>query len=175
MYQNLLALFLLLSINLVYGQETRLETILQKGHSKFVTCADFHPSGEFVVTGGYDNAIILWNLKSGKEIRVYNRHTASIWSVDFSMDGNQILSSSADQSIKLFNTRTGDLIHSMPFPKDDIRQAYFSYNGQHIIGLSNRDGLFVFDRISGKLIGNFKKEYGIGQYQYKRYAIQYRI
>ena len=90
MFKNLLSIFLLLAVNNLFSQENRLETILQKGHSKHVNCADFHPSGDFVVTGGFDNAIILWNLKSGKQIRVYNRHTASIWSVEFSKDGNQI-------------------------------------------------------------------------------------
>jgi WD40 repeat protein len=155
-----LLLLICLFSSFSFSQESYpLETILQKGHSKYVTCADFHPSGKYIVTGGFDNSIILWNAKSGKEIRMFNRHTSAVWSVVFSKDGSQILSTSADQTTKLYDVITGNLIHSFSMPKDDIRQAYFSPDGNLIYLVNNRDGIFVHDRLSGDLIGEYSKNY----------------
>ncbi|MEO9533201.1 MAG: caspase family protein [Crocinitomicaceae bacterium] len=146
-------------LNFGFAQEKSLETVLQKGHSKYVTCSDFHPSGKYAITGSYDNSIILWNLQSGKQIRIYNKHTAPVWSAVFSDDGSQILSTSADQSILLYNTLTGEIVHSWESPRDEVRQAYFSYSGNEIILSTNRDGLIIYDRNSGELIGEYYKNY----------------
>lgn len=136
-----------------------METILQKGHSQYITAADWHPSGEYIATAGFDNSIILWNIQSGKQIRLYNRHTDAVWSVAFSPDGKQLLSASADQTVKLYDVLTGDLVHSWEVPKDEVKQAYFSPNAKYVVMVGNRDAYFLFDRISGELKGNWNKDY----------------
>ena len=159
MNKFLLILVLILSFCGFAQEGPKLETILQKGHSKYVTSADIHPSGKYAVTGGFDNTIILWNIETGKEIRMFNRHTNSVWSVVFSPDGSQILSTSADQTTKLYDVLTGNLVHNWPNSKDDIRQAYFSPKGAYVITVDNRDGLKVFDRVTGKPVGDYQKNY----------------
>ncbi|MBD3638204.1 MAG: caspase family protein [Crocinitomicaceae bacterium] len=155
-------LFLLVAITYavnVFGQENYpLETVLQKGHSKYVTAADIHPSGKFAVTAGFDNSIILWNIITGKEIRNFNRHTSAVWSVEFSNDGNQILSASADHSIKLYDVKTGNLINSWEMPDNEIRQAYFSSNGDHVL-MFDKNEVHIFDTKTGSRIGEYKKNY----------------
>jgi WD40 repeat protein len=156
-------LILLLSVlvtNPSFTQDVQvLETILQKGHSKYITASDWHPSGKYVATAGFDNAIFLWDVATGKQIRTYNRHTDAVWSVEFSSDGSQLLSSSADQTVKLYDVLSGDLVHSWDAPKDEVRQAYFSPNGKAIMLIGNRDAYFLYDRISGKSIGSWAKDY----------------
>ncbi|MCB9224132.1 MAG: caspase family protein [Crocinitomicaceae bacterium] len=160
MNRFLLSLLLIFVGSTIFGQSNpKLETILQQGHAKYVTAADFHPSGKYVATGGYDNAIILWNLSNGKQIRMFNRHTAPVWSVEFSPEGDQLLSTSADKTINLYDIKTGELIHSWESGNEDVRQAYFSGNGQYIYYLNNRDEYHVCDRKTGKLLGDYKKNY----------------
>ena len=154
-------LVMLLFVGVSFSQSGTLQTVLQKGHSKYVTCSDFHPSGKYAITGSYDNSIILWSLQSGKQIRIFNKHTAPVWSAVFSKDGTQILSTSADQTILLYSTHTGDIIHSWDASKDEVRQAYFSYSGDEVIMSTNRDGLFIYDRISGDFIGEYHKNYSV--------------
>lgn len=139
--------------------QPELETILQKGHSKYITAADFHPNGRFAVTAGYDNAIILWNIETGKEVRLFNRHTGPVWSVEFSEDGTQILSTSADETIKLYDVLSGDLIFSWESGEHDIRQACFSTDEKFVICFDNRDGTHVYSRSSGEKIGTYNKNY----------------
>ena len=152
-------IFFALFLSVSYSQTGTLQTVLQKGHSKYVTCSDFHPSGKYAITGSYDNSIILWSLQSGKQIRIFNKHTAPVWSAVFSKDGSQVLSTSADQTIILYNTLTGAVVHSWDSKKDEVRQAYFSYSGDQIILSTNRDGLFVYDRVSGDFMGEYNKNY----------------
>lgn len=159
MKRVLAIIYIFLSVSAISQEGHPLETILQQGHNKYVTSADFHPSGKYAVTGGFDNAIILWNLETGKEIRSYNRHTAAVWSVVFSPDGKQLLSTSADQTAKLYDVLTGDLIRSWDIPKDDVRQAYFSLGGEEVVLISNRDGYFVYDKRSGDEVGKWLKDY----------------
>jgi WD40 repeat protein len=143
----------------VFSQETKLETILQKGHAKYVTASDWHPSGEYAITAGFDNSIFLWNITTGKQIRNYNRHTDAVWSVEFSPDGKRILSCSEDQTIKLYDVLTGDLIHSWDGPDEEAREAYFSINGRFVIVVGKRDQYYVYDSQNFELVGTWLKDY----------------
>ena len=162
-----------LAINISWSQdEYPLETVLQKGHSKYITASDWHPSGKYIVTSGFDNSIILWDVATGKEVRLFNRHTDAVWSVVFSPDGKQILSSSADQTIKLFDVLSGDLVHSWDIPKDEVRHAYFSPDGKYVMLIGNRDTYFVYDRVTAEPIGEWAKDHSAF---YQRFILDNRI
>lgn len=141
------------------AQESKLETILQKGHAKYITASDWHPSGEYAVTAGLDNAIFLWNVATGKQIRTYSRHTDAVWSVEFSPDGRHILSTSEDQTVKLYDVLTAELLHSWTIPKDEIRQAYFSQDGRYVIIMGKREYYYVYDARNFEYIGEWEKDY----------------
>src|SRR3989442_3747646 len=53
---------------------TRPELVLQTGHSKGVNCAVFGPDGRWLASGGSDNAIKVWQVASGREIRALTGH-----------------------------------------------------------------------------------------------------
>lgn len=146
-----------------YGQQ--LETILQTGHSKYVTAADFHQQGKYAVTASIDNSVILWNLENGKQIRNFIAHTSAVWSVDFSPNGKQILTSSADQSAKVFDVLSGEVIHSVSVPKDDVRQAYFSPQGKYFYLFDNRDGVHVYRSSDAEFLGTYHKNFASGYQQ----------
>jgi len=156
------ALFLIVffGVSSVFSQ--KLETILQTGHSKYVTATDFHPNGKFLASASIDNSVILWNLENGKQIRNLIAHTAAVWSVDFNPDGTQVLTSSADQTAKVFDVQTGQLIHSINIPKDDVRQAYYSPKGKYFYLYDNRDGVHVYQASDAKFVGTFRKNYAAG-------------
>jgi len=75
------------------------------GHTKRVTSVDFSPSGEYLVSGGDDNNIKLWNVATGVEIATLKGHTNSVRSVRFSPDGNFIISGSEDYSIRIWDVK----------------------------------------------------------------------
>jgi WD40 repeat protein/serine/threonine protein kinase len=75
-----------------------------KGHAQTVGLS---PDGRLAATGGSDNAVRLWDLSSGRELRVCEGHTGGVTSVAFTADGRHVFSGSFDKSVRLWETATG--------------------------------------------------------------------
>ena len=142
-----------------FNQESSIEAIVQMGHSQYVKCTDFSPNGRFILTGSGDNSIILWDIKTTKQIRTYYPHSQPIKSLNFSHSGQYFLSTSKDNTIKLVDVLSGQIKQSYPTNKSTVSNAYFSPDDSKVIVLSDRDKYFVFDKQTGKKLGTFKKDY----------------
>ena len=139
--------------------KNNLEAIVQMGHSKYITASDFSPNGAFIATGSLDNSIILWNLKTGKQIRCFNYHSKSVRALHFSNDGAYLLSGSADNTVKLMDVKSGQLILTIQANKKDFSNAYFSDNNQYIVILDKRGGTSIWSAKTGEKVRAFKKDY----------------
>src|ERR1700730_3571664 len=60
------------------------EIVVQAGHSNLVKCVMFSPDGTRLATGSADNTVIIWDPRTGKELRVLN--APSVTSIAFSRD-----------------------------------------------------------------------------------------
>ncbi|MGF1494667.1 MAG: AAA family ATPase [Microcoleaceae cyanobacterium] len=85
----------------VYGihEQNRLE-----GHSDVVWDVGFHPTGQFLASGGTDNTIRLWTTE-GKSIKVLRSHEMAVTDLSFSPDGTLLASASQDRTIKLWQLK----------------------------------------------------------------------
>ncbi|MBN2683090.1 MAG: caspase family protein, partial [Bacteroidales bacterium] len=145
---------------IIFSQENpNLETVIQKGHLKYVSCADFSPDGKYVATGSLDNSIKLWNLSTGKEIRSFNKHTGTVLSLFFSKDGKTILSASSDNTAIIFDLLTGKALHIFKLEKENLETAVFSPDYTKVILGDNRDNVEVWDIQTEEKLGNFIKSY----------------
>jgi WD40 repeat protein len=63
-----------------------------EGHSAVVMAIAGHPTQHIMASGGGDKDVVLWETKSGIELRRLVGHTAPIISVNFTRDGERILS-----------------------------------------------------------------------------------
>jgi WD40 repeat protein len=72
---------------------------------------DFSPDGRFLVTGGADGLVRLWDIASGDELMVMRGHTTSVNSVAHSADG-RFLASMDNETIRIWNAATGDELYS---------------------------------------------------------------
>ncbi len=156
-------LFLLgLSCFLSIAQSTHpLETVIQRGHSRQITCASYSPDGKYVATGSADNSVKIWNVASGKEIRSFGQHTGSLRSVQFSPDGTKIISTATDNKIYVFETISGNVLNTFSIPEEEIDRACFSPDGTQIMVSSTRDKYWVWDLATLELKGAFKKSYQV--------------
>lgn len=69
-------------------------------HSHYNSIA-FSPDGRYALSGSSGRAVKLWDINSGKIIRVFTGHTDNVRSVAFSPDGRNILSCALDGIIIL--------------------------------------------------------------------------
>jgi len=69
----------------------------------------FSPDGKYIVSGGYDNTIRLWDTSGNLIGQPFQGHESLVFSVAFSPDGKYIVSGSFDNTIRLWDT-SGNLI-----------------------------------------------------------------
>lgn len=136
-----------------------IETVLQKGHSRYITCVAFSPDGKYLVTGSYDNTLKLWNTDNGKEIRTFSLHTNFIRSVFFSPDEKHILTSSGDNRAHVYDIASGQLLVEIVIDKDRLFKACYSPDGSKILTMNDRSEIAVWNAENGEKIGVYKKDY----------------
>ena len=62
---------------------------------------------EVIVTASGDNTLKLWDLETGRCLRVMDGHTSDVGSVAFNHNGIFIVSASADETLRIWNTMSG--------------------------------------------------------------------
>ncbi|WP_145427184.1 redoxin domain-containing protein [Symmachiella dynata] len=95
-----------------------------------MTCAAVAPDGRFVVSGGNDSVIRLWDAVTGREIRQFEGHEAKILTLAFSADGQHILSGSTDASVRLWDVESGSQLHSYTGHESDVISVAFAPGGR---------------------------------------------
>ncbi|KAA8490356.1 putative WD repeat-containing protein [Porphyridium purpureum] len=86
----------------------------QSGHAHHVTALACHPDGSLIVSGGADGALLLWDLRSGKNIaRFEGVHSEPITSVDFDPRGTHFASGAKDNLVKIFDVRKLRWYHTL--------------------------------------------------------------
>lgn len=87
-----------------------------------------------IVSGSFDETVRLWDVKSGKCLKVLPAHSDPVTSVAFNHDGSLIVSSSYDGLCRIWDASTG---HCMKTLIDDenppVSFVRFSPNGKFIL------------------------------------------
>ena len=71
------------------------------GHKAGLTCADFHPYGDFLASGSADKHLKLWDIRRKGCIFTYKGHANRVNSLKFSPDGQWIASAGEDAAVKV--------------------------------------------------------------------------
>lgn len=66
-----------------------------------------------LVSGGDDQRIKIWDLKTGQLLRTLTDHQGSISALAISPNNKWLVSGSSDRSIKIWNLNTGQLIRTL--------------------------------------------------------------
>src|SRR5260370_34471067 len=88
------------------------ELVAQTGHSTDVTSIAFSCDGRNIVSGGAD-ALILWDVTSGKQVRTLAGHETGVTSVAFSCDGVLASAGLLEDTIRLWDVRSGQEIRTL--------------------------------------------------------------
>ena len=104
-----------------------------------------------MASGGLDNTIKLWDVKSGLELRSLVGHEMAIHSLAFSRDGKTLASGSDDTTIKLWDTRSGHELRTLRGHASWVMDVCFALDDKTLAS-DDRQTIKLWDARSGQLI-----------------------
>lgn len=118
-----------------------------KGHDDHViTCLQFNPISNLIVSGSDDNTLKVWSGITGKCLRTLTGHTGGVWSSQLS-PSNIVISGSTDRTLKVWNAITGECIHTLYGHTSTVR--CMALNGIYVVSGSRDATLRVWDIDTG--------------------------
>lgn len=84
-----------------------------KGHQGKVEALQFSADGNYVVTGGNDKLVNLWDIESGKLLHSLAGHQQRVTQARFVDNDQLIVSTSMDGTIRLWNAKSGKPIQTL--------------------------------------------------------------
>jgi WD40 repeat protein len=110
------------------------------GHADAIYSVAVSPDGKLLVTGSYDQKIILWNIADGTQVRILEGHNGAVFALAFRPDGKVLASGSADRTVKLWDVATGKRLDTRPEPLKEQQTLAFNPDGSKLFaaGVDNR-------------------------------------
>jgi WD40 repeat protein len=117
------------------------------GHTSEVTSLAFSPDGQTLVSGSFDQTIILWDVATRQPLgQPLTGHKGSVWSVAFSPDGETLATAGEDKTIILWDIATGQPLdfplvgHTAP-----VYSIAFSPDGQTLTSAGRDRSIILWD------------------------------
>jgi WD40 repeat protein len=110
----------------------------------------FSPNSQWIVSGGRDCTVRLWNVVTGSQHHVMTGHTGPISCVAFSPNGTAIVSGSYDGTLRLWDRDTSTERLVFVGHTKSVNSLVFEPNHGHYVVSASSDGtLRVWDTLTG--------------------------
>jgi len=143
----------------IFAQDTPSRTLT--GHHGEIFALAFSPNGHLISSGGGDQVIRLWHVKTGRLDKTLPGHSGSIRALAFSLDNGFLASASTDKTCRVWNIQTGQEVASFSSRFGNFRTLAFSPDGQALAAAGDGGSVRLWDWRSGKELKTMKSGFGI--------------
>ena len=131
-----------------------------EGHTGSVRTVCIDPSGRHALSGGDDRTIRLWELSSGRCLRILSSNPERVDSLETNRDGRYVVAGCSDGALKLYELRTGMCVREIETRSKSIRSVCMSPCGGHVICGSDDGNLRLWDFGTGQCAVAFEGHAG---------------
>lgn len=128
-----------------------------KGHSNAVTAIAFSPGSRWIVSGGTDATLRLWEVSSGKMIRS-NKAGSVVNAVSFSPDEKFVAAGNNSSEIRIWETETGNDVIKIAANGRSIRSICFSADGKYLVSGDWNGSIKIWETSTGKEVAHHQQK-----------------
>src|SRR5262249_46804663 len=125
------------------------------GHEGLVSAAAFSPDGAHAVTAGFDHAVIVWDLDSGREIGRTERLPSVVYSLAIDATGRRALAG-GDPAVWLLDLDSGKVVGRCKGHTQAVTALAFSPDGERFLSASDDDTARLWEIASGRAVRAFR-------------------
>jgi len=114
------------------------DVLVLRGHQGTVQTAIFTPDGKYVISGGIDERLRLWNASTGRLKEIISKKQGSITALD--IRDQTLLTAEANGTVSLKNWRTGNLIRNVRHHTGLVHSVAFAKFGSEFF-TAGQDGM----------------------------------
>ena len=126
------------------------------------SCA-ISPDASFVVAGGEDGVLTIWDAHTGSERARLVGHTAAVRRCAISPDGSFIVSAGYDRRIRIWDAATGEIRHVLVGHTDGVTVCAISADGRVVVTSSLDETLKLWDAASGAVLRTLSAQWQSGR------------
>jgi WD40 repeat protein len=124
-----------------------------------VQAVAFAPNSKLLATAGQDRLIRLWEVPSGKSVRVLRGHLGAIGWLAFSPDGKYLVSASSehhDRVASLWDVASGEEVRRYRGHAVALAAVAFGAEGKTVVTVTKDNVAHVFETDTGKKVRDIK-------------------
>lgn len=88
---------------LVWEWQSEQYVMKQQGHSSEMNCIAYSPDGQYIVTGGEDAKVKVWNVNNGFCFVTFSEHASAVTALEFSNNKKFLVSASLDGTVRAYD------------------------------------------------------------------------
>jgi mono/diheme cytochrome c family protein len=128
-----------------------------EGPSSLTNAGAFSPDHRLVLLASADRSVRLMEVASGRELRRFVGHRASVWAVAWSPDGKLALSGGLDGTVRLWNVATGQELRRIDAHEGLVSAVAFLPDGRRALSAGYDHSIAIWDRDSGRELSRIDK------------------
>lgn len=136
--------------NAATGQEFCRFNIFHSAAAQMYAMA-FSPDSTLLAFRGPSYSFRLWDLASGKEVRLFDGHLERVTGIAFRPDGNEIVTVSGDGMLRVWNIFSGTCLRTIVIsPQAELWAVAYSPDGKWLAAAGDDRTLKLLDAVTGR-------------------------
>jgi WD40 repeat protein len=115
----------------------------ENGHTGKILSLDISRDGNFLVSGGKDSTIVVWDFKHKVHLHSL-KSSALVKSVSFSPDAQFLAFGGSDGNLYVYDIKKQQLINTHSHHKNDISSVVFSPDGQYLASAGGDKKIHIY-------------------------------